>query len=243
MPAEDTARSAFLSRQKLIDLAWAAPLVAWYGRNGLRASRGLLAAVGALRPGAGAGVVIQTFARLSGVAFCGFLVAVLIVRMPPKSTSAGWAPRLTAVLGTFIITSFELLPPARMSAASAALSSLLILVGFVLSLVTLAWLGRSFSIVPEARGLATTGPYAVSRHLLYVVEQVAMVGYAMQRAGALPWVLLAVEMLLQGVRIRFEEDVLRQAFRQDFDAYSRRTALLIPGLPDFPLLTGAATRG
>jgi protein-S-isoprenylcysteine O-methyltransferase Ste14 len=47
------------------------------------------------------------------------------------------------------------------------LSAGLIVVGHLLAVYALAWLGRSFSIMAEARRLVTDGPYAVVRHPLY----------------------------------------------------------------------------
>jgi protein-S-isoprenylcysteine O-methyltransferase Ste14 len=43
-------------------------------------------------------------------------------------------------------------------------------------------LGRSISILPQARQLVTSGPYAFVRHPLYLGEMTAMLGIAMQTA-------------------------------------------------------------
>ena len=56
---------------------------------------------------------------------------------------------------------------------------MLLVVGSVGSFMVLAKLGRSFSIMPEARVLVTGGPYAFARHPLYAVEIITILGMAM----------------------------------------------------------------
>jgi protein-S-isoprenylcysteine O-methyltransferase Ste14 len=218
-------------KKKLLDLAASLPLIAWYGWN---ASKGLpvfLREASTLARGGGTALDFANLAALfSSTVFCGFLVAVLVARMPPRSTAFAWAPRAWAVLGTFAAVGFQSLPPARLSTAWAIASSVLVCAGFGLSLAVLAALGRSFSIVPEARRLVVGGPYALCRHPLYLVEQTALLGVALQHTQ--PWggLLLAVQFAVQLVRIRYEERVLSDAFPEDYAAYAARTARLVPGV-------------
>ncbi|MBI3565192.1 MAG: isoprenylcysteine carboxylmethyltransferase family protein [Elusimicrobia bacterium] len=218
-------------RRKLTDLAYAAPLAAWYAWNGSRGLPGLLAAArGLLRDGGTVLAWARAASQLSSIAFCGFLVAVLAARRPPLSVQPDWRPRLVAFLGTFAALGFARLPPARLTAPWAVASAVLVCVGFALSLAVLAGLGRSFSVVPEARGLVTTGPYALVRHPLYLVEQLALLGVCLQYAQ--PWsaLMLAAQFALQLARIRYEERVLAAAFPAEYPAYAARVARLIPGL-------------
>ena len=53
----------------------------------------------------------------------------------------------------------------------------------VLGVLTLSFLGRSFSVMPEARRLVTTGPYSIVRHPLYLFELLGVVGILL--AGSL----------------------------------------------------------
>jgi len=66
----------------------------------------------------------------------------------------------------------------------------LIITGASLSFAVLRWLGKSFSILAEARRLVTEGPYRVVRHPLYVCEGIATVGVMLQVIS--PWALLIV---------------------------------------------------
>lgn len=216
-------------KEKLADLTWAAPLVAFYGWNAAKGLRALAGVLPALPHASGALPWAKAAAVLSGTAFSGFLVAVLLTRMPPSSGDAGWRPRLTAFLGTFSVVGFQSLPLAPLTAPWALASALLIGVGFLLSLAVLRRLGPSFSVVPEARRLETGGLYAVCRHPLYLVEQAAILGYCLLYVQ--PWsaLLMAAEVALQLMRIRDEERVLTAAF-PEYAAYAARTARLIPGL-------------
>ncbi len=76
----------------------------------------------------------------------------------------------------------------------------------------LANLGKSYSIMPEARRLVTGGPYAVARHPLYAAEIITIIGSAIQFQQ--PWAaLLAVGVVVLLVaRSRFEEQVLSEAY-------------------------------
>jgi len=50
----------------------------------------------------------------------------------------------------------------------------------ILGALTLSFLGRSFSVMPEARRLVTTGPYSIVRHPLYLFELLGVVGILLQ---------------------------------------------------------------
>jgi protein-S-isoprenylcysteine O-methyltransferase Ste14 len=121
------------------------------------------------------------------------------------------------------------LPHDEPSAAMLLVSATLVMVGNGLSLWTLSWLGRSFSVMPEARRPVTGGPYAYIRHPLYACEQVALVGIALQFFSVYALVVLVAQVALQLGRMHYEERVLAAAF-PDYVAYQARTARLIPGV-------------
>jgi hypothetical protein len=72
-----------------------------------------------------------------------------------------------------------------------ATSAAILLISEVLIVYTLPSLGWSFSLVPQARTLVTSGPYAIVRHPLYLVEETAIAGILLQyvrlvRGAAVP---------------------------------------------------------
>jgi protein-S-isoprenylcysteine O-methyltransferase Ste14 len=100
--------------------------------------------------------------------------------------------------------------------------------GLAYSVWGLAYLRRSFSIIPEARRLVTGGPYSLSRHPVYLGEIVAAIGINLPAAGW-PGALAIVYFIgCELLRIRWEEGVLARAFPNDYPAYARRVARYVP---------------
>ena len=122
-----------------------------------------------------------------------------------------------------------LLPRAALRPEAALASNLVVLVATLGSIWAVVWLGRSFSILPQARALVTSGPYRFVRHPLYLTEFVAIFGLAWQ--FALPWSLLiwATAAAAQFPRMYYEEQVL-SATLPDYADYAAKTARLVPGL-------------
>jgi protein-S-isoprenylcysteine O-methyltransferase Ste14 len=97
------------------------------------------------------------------------------------------------------------------------------------SFLVLWRLGKSFSIMPEARKLVTGGPYAWARHPLYTVEMITVTGTALQFAAPWSWVLALLVVILLWIRSHFEEQVLAGTY-PEYVAYRAKTARFIPGL-------------
>jgi len=169
-------------------------------------------------------------ARLAVVAFLATLVACVILRTRPVAKAPGLVPRLTAGAGTFLLMVLPLFPRRDLSLDMNVVATILVLAGNCLAIFVVTHLGRSLSIMAEARRLVTGGPYRLVRHPLYLAEEVAMIGAFIQYAS--PWtaLLMCGHWLLQMARMKNEEEVLRQAFPGDYPAYAAHTARLIPGL-------------
>jgi protein-S-isoprenylcysteine O-methyltransferase Ste14 len=99
-----------------------------------------------------------------------------------------------------------------------------------MSLVTVSFLGRSLSVMPEARRLVQRGPYGMVRHPLYLFEMLATAAVALQYRSLLAFGLLLLVITLQVARARWEEGVLARVL-PDFAAYRSQTSFLIPRDP------------
>ena len=167
--------------------------------------------------------------RLSTVAFMLLAASAVILRSAPSGKASGLEPRISALLGTFLIYAIVLLPRRDLSLTEEVVSTLFTMIGNVGAVIALAQLGRSFSIMAESRRLVTTGPYRFVRHPLYAAEEIATIGMFMQ--FALPWaaLLFVVQVAFQLRRMHNEELVLTARF-PEYDVYSQTTARLIPGI-------------
>jgi len=84
----------------------------------------------------------------------------------------------------------------------------------------------------EGHWLVTKGPFAVVRHPLYASLIWMFVGGSLIYANAAALLLaLGVFVPMMYVRARKEDALLEQAFGEQFDAYRRRTGMLLPRLP------------
>jgi protein-S-isoprenylcysteine O-methyltransferase Ste14 len=169
-------------------------------------------------------------ARLSNALFLALVAATTVTRLRPIRKAAGIQPRVAALLGTFLLSSLAFLPRAQLPPIWLAISSALAIVGSLLSFAVLRWLGKSFSIMAEARGLVTSGPYALVRHPLYICEEIAVLGVLIQVISPLALLIVLAHGLVQLRRMFNEEKVLRATFA-DYDSYAARTPRLIPRLP------------
>jgi protein-S-isoprenylcysteine O-methyltransferase Ste14 len=231
-----TGRLKALRRTKLYDLLAAAPLIAWYGYCAAQMLPSLAqqAALVQLFIQTDPSVVPATlvFSTVSGVstlAFLGLLVVMFTVRRISHRATPGFYPRFAAVAGTFLSVGFLLLPLQELSYPLYLTSLLLVTAGTVFAICALLALGRSISILPEARRLVNRGPYALIRHPLYLGEIVAVAGVALQYLSAWALLLLGLVWVFQLQRMKYEELVLLQSF-PEYGEYMARTARLVPGV-------------
>ncbi len=169
------------------------------------------------------------FARVSKIVFLSLMIALFVIRRPPIRKAPGVLPRATALAGTFFMFLIVLIPASEPSLILGIAGITLIGAGSILSVVALGYLGRSFSIMAEARHLVTNGPYARIRHPLYLAEEVAVLGMVVQILSIPTVLLLAVHIALQIQRMKNEEAVLKAAF-PEYEPYMRRTHRVLPGL-------------
>jgi len=171
--------------------------------------------------------LLMLAASIANVSFLSLVAATTITRLVPIQKSKGIEPRLSALLGTFLLTTVALLPKAELGPVWSVVSTTLILTGTSLSFVVLRWLGESFSIFAEARRLVTEGPYRIVRHPLYLCEGVALVGVTLQVLSPLALLVALAAVMVQCRRMINEEAILKEAF-PEYRAYAAKTSFLIP---------------
>ena len=99
-------------------------------------------------------------ARISLIAFLGLLVFFHFTRSQPINQATGWQPKISALLGLTLGNLLLLLNRAPLPPMMDVLSATFLIVGNYLCIVTLLHLGRSISIMAEARQLVTGEPIA-----------------------------------------------------------------------------------
>lgn len=172
---------------------------------------------------------LRVTAHVATMLFLALIALMTLARRRPLRKSEGWLPRLAALAGLLLLYCLLLFPRAAPEAAWDAAALALLLAGHVLCAVTLLQLGRSFSVMPEARKLVTAGLYSSVRHPLYMAEAVAALGVFLQYRSLGAALLVAVQFAVQLWRMREEEKVLQTQF-PEYAAYRARTARLIPGV-------------
>ncbi len=171
---------------------------------------------------------LAMISRIAGTLFLIFVVYFTATRLPPRNSAEGIAPRLTAVLGTFLMMGLVVLPSPQIGFELRVISTVLIILGTGLSIYSIRWLGRSFSIMASARDLVTEGPYRLVRHPLYGAELITMVGVVIGAWSSAATIMGLFWLLLQIQRARNEEAVLRATF-PEYEDYARRVPMLLPG--------------
>ncbi len=195
--------SLFLARQLIL---------LWGGVQGLRQPGDLL-------------FVLQ---QLLALTYFTLLVILYAVRLPQRGTDHRLAVIFIAFSGTFAAIGASFLPGGSRRPELVLVADLLATAGLAYSVWGLAYLRRSFSIIPEARRLVTGGPYSLSRHPVYLGEIATAVGINLATAGWLSALAIAYFIACELLRIRWEERILAQTFPNEYPAYARRVPRYLP---------------
>jgi protein-S-isoprenylcysteine O-methyltransferase Ste14 len=167
--------------------------------------------------------------RVSNIAFFVLLAIMAVMRGRARGKARGVEPRISALVGTFLVYTVAVFPRRELSVGGEIAATTLILLGTTLAAYVLTQLGRSFSVMAEARRLVTSGVYRIVRHPLYVAEEIAAIGFVIQFLSYGTLLLLAVHVGFQLRRMRNEEAILIRTF-PEYGAYKEKTARLIPGV-------------
>ena len=162
------------------------------------------------------------------LAYFTLLVVLYAVRLPQRGTDHRLAVIFIAFSGTFAAIGASFLPGGTRREELVLAADILATAGLAYSVWALAYLRRSFSIIPEARRLVTGGPYGLSRHPVYLGEVATAIGVNLATAGWLSALAIVYFIACELMRIRWEERILALTFPSDYPKYARRVPRYLP---------------
>jgi protein-S-isoprenylcysteine O-methyltransferase Ste14 len=162
------------------------------------------------------------------LAYFTMLVVLYSMRLPARGTDHRLGVIFIAFTGTFTAIGASFLPGGGHRTWLVLPADIIATIGLAYSVWGLAYLRRSFSIIPEARRLVTGGPYALSRHPVYLGEVITAIGINLATAGWLGAIAIAYFIFAELLRIRWEESVLSRTFPGDYPDYARRVPRYAP---------------
>jgi len=170
---------------------------------------------------------LDTLLAVAATAYIGLLFVSYWRKPPPLVSRQDWRALLATALAIDALGLSTAQPITRPDAA--ALAAGLMLAGTALAFLSAWYLGKSFSLLPQARTLVTTGPYRFVRHPIYLGGLLITIGELWLRFSALTLALNIVFVAAQIVRLRYEEQILEKTF-PEYATYRARTSALIPGI-------------
>jgi protein-S-isoprenylcysteine O-methyltransferase Ste14 len=166
--------------------------------------------------------------QLLALAYFTMLVVLYSTRLPARGTDHRVAVIFIAFTGTFSAIAASFLPGGERREWLVVPADILATAGLVYAVWGLAYLRRSFSIIPEARRLVTGGPYRFSRHPVYLGEIVTAIGINLATGGWPSALAVLYFVICEVLRMRWEEGVLARAFPTEYPAYAARVSRFVP---------------
>ncbi len=214
---------------KPYDFLFGLPLALWYAIGFYFQAPLLLHTIGTIVRHPNPLLAIDVLAKAAALVFAALLIGLVVVRRPASTGAPGFVPKAVAFLGSFLGVGILLLPHQKTSWEMQIVSTAMIVGGMSFAVYALFWLGRSVSVLSEARKLVTGGPYSIVRHPLYLGEETALIGVMLQFLSWTAFAVLLMQIGFQLYRMSFEEKVLSDAFPEYTD-YARRVKRILPGL-------------
>ncbi|MFH1153114.1 MAG: isoprenylcysteine carboxylmethyltransferase family protein [Pseudomonadota bacterium] len=183
------------------------------------------------------GLRLLTWGLETGI-LLGYILA-YATREPARSLASGARETLVPVIvaGLPVLISMapytfpEILPYASpVHFPVSVMISGIIILGTAVNLVSLVTLRRSFSIMPEARGLVTRGIFRHIRHPIYLGHMILMTGVVLIRLHSYTLALFVLFCAGQCFRARMEEAKLMSAL-DGYGDYQARTGMFFPRFP------------
>ena len=170
---------------------------------------------------------LRLAAILANALFMFTLLSLTVLRSKPLQSSTTPNARLMAILGTCLPLSLGLLPMAALPPLVTVVSIVMIFSGCGLAIWAAFWLGRSFSVAPQARRLVIGGAYSVVRHPLYLFEELAVLGAMLSCFSTVAVAIAVIYWSFQLKRMELEEQVLSATF-PEYASYAATVPRLIP---------------
>jgi protein-S-isoprenylcysteine O-methyltransferase Ste14 len=173
-----------------------------------------------------------------GVLYAAFVFAAaitLVTNSGPRARDGRRAVVAISLTASFLMVAGNLVPAGptlwsgspRVTETGVAIT----VAGAALALAAFVSLGSNFSVIPEARVLATRGVYGFVRHPMYLAELLMIIGVLFDRAQLTIVIGTLIVIGLQVYRVHAEESLLRSALPSTFAEFTERTAYrLIPFL-------------
>jgi protein-S-isoprenylcysteine O-methyltransferase Ste14 len=161
-----------------------------------------------------------------------------LIRRPLSQRLTGWAPRITAYVGTFLVFVFirisaSINPNWVRATHNPVLDisgTLIWSIGLLFGLYSIFWFRHSFSIEPQARTLVTSGPYRIARHPIYLAYLFQYIGILFTHLTFPLALVMIAWCALMWKRISYEEEVLTAAF-PEYALYRQQVSALWPKIP------------
>ena len=213
---------------KLYDILIASPLIVLLLRNGYDIIQRIAGAITEIVAGSRApDLILAMLSSILLLAFLWFQIVLFFVRQLPARKSQSIVVKVVALLGSQSVALISLLQPVVTAPSMQIVALVITVVGLFGSCYALWYLGRAFSILPEARVLVVHGPYRFIRHPLYFFETLAFFGISLNYQQPLAILLVLLVITAQVIRMGYEERVLTAQFPA-YAEYARNTARVIP---------------
>lgn len=165
-----------------------------------------------------------------GVLYTAFVFAAAVTLVTNARPNARDGRRLVvaiSLIASFLMVASNMAPTGPTlwygSPGVAETGVALTVAGAALALAAFISLGRSFSVIPEARALVTRGVYRLLRHPMYLAELLMIVGVLFGQAQLTTVVGTLIVIGLQVYRVHVEENLLRNAHPSSYLEFADRT--------------------